>query len=144
MHPLIDVKILTSLEDLIGGGTSDCSCSWKCHCKIDAIPSRLIDPRMMPHRQNVHNTLYRVFYLSLRSVVLCLIHESYRQKIWYDALYGIPRLNTEQWNTLDLFGRWLVAIRVAVLLMTAFATFISRDICLSTRQILICFDLCWF
>ena len=46
-------------------------------------------------------------------------------KIWFDALYGIPRLNADQWNTLDLFGRWLVAIRAAVLLMTAFATFIS-------------------
>ena len=46
-------------------------------------------------------------------------------KIWLDALYGIPRLNADQWNTLDLFGRWLVAIRAAVLLMTAFATFIS-------------------
>ena len=46
-------------------------------------------------------------------------------QIWWDALCGIPRLNANQWNTLDLFGRWLVAIRAAVLLMTVFATCIS-------------------
>jgi len=46
-------------------------------------------------------------------------------KIWWDALYGIPRINKAQWAELDLFARWLIAIRAAVLLMTAFTTVIA-------------------
>ena len=65
----------------------------------------------------------------------CLILESY--PLTYGGMHcGIPRLNASQWNTLDLFGRWLVAIRAAVLLMTAFAVCVYLwYICLSTRQI---------
>jgi len=46
-------------------------------------------------------------------------------KIWVAALTGIPRVNRAQWETLDLFGRWLIAIRAAVLVMTLLATIIS-------------------
>ena len=45
--------------------------------------------------------------------------------LWKDALTGIPRVNRSQWDTLDLFGRWLIAIRAAVLVMTLLATMIA-------------------
>ncbi len=45
--------------------------------------------------------------------------------MWKDALTGIPRVNRSQWETLDLFGRWLIAIRAAVLVMTLLATIIA-------------------
>ena len=46
-------------------------------------------------------------------------------KIWWAALAGIPRVGKEEWFGLDLFGRWLIAIRAAVLVMTFLATAIS-------------------
>lgn len=38
--------------------------------------------------------------------------------MWGKALYGIPRVNKDEWDKLDLFGRWLIATRAAVLVMT--------------------------
>jgi 1,4-dihydroxy-2-naphthoate octaprenyltransferase len=38
--------------------------------------------------------------------------------VWRQALAGMPRLEQSQWQQLDLFGRWLVAVRASVLLMT--------------------------
>jgi 1,4-dihydroxy-2-naphthoate octaprenyltransferase len=38
--------------------------------------------------------------------------------MWGKALQGIPRLNKEEWNGLDVISRWLVATRAAVLIMT--------------------------
>lgn len=38
--------------------------------------------------------------------------------MWGKALVGIPRLNREEWNTLDVISKWLIATRSAVLIMT--------------------------
>ncbi|MEE2750928.1 MAG: prenyltransferase [Myxococcota bacterium] len=46
-------------------------------------------------------------------------------RMWKDALTGIPRVDRERWAALDLFGRWLIAIRAAVLVMTLLAVAIS-------------------
>lgn len=43
---------------------------------------------------------------------------SVRVAMWGKALYGIPRVNKQEWEDLDLFGRWLIATRAAVLVMT--------------------------
>ena len=45
--------------------------------------------------------------------------------MWKDALTGIPRVDQNRWATLDYFGRWLITIRAAVLVMTLLATVIS-------------------
>ena len=45
--------------------------------------------------------------------------------IWLAALKGIPRISKEDWQTLDLIGRWLIATRVAVLVMTLLSTIIA-------------------
>jgi 1,4-dihydroxy-2-naphthoate polyprenyltransferase len=38
--------------------------------------------------------------------------------MWGKALRGIPRLDKEEWNGLDIISRWLIATRAAVLIMT--------------------------
>ena len=38
--------------------------------------------------------------------------------MWGKALQGIPRLDKNEWNGLDIVSRWLVATRAAVLIMT--------------------------
>ena len=38
--------------------------------------------------------------------------------MWGKALQGIPRLDKNEWNGLDIISRWLVATRAAVLIMT--------------------------
>ncbi len=38
--------------------------------------------------------------------------------MWLKALRIIPRIEKEEWNRLDLFSRWLIATRAAVLVMT--------------------------
>ncbi|MEC7984240.1 MAG: prenyltransferase, partial [Myxococcota bacterium] len=48
-----------------------------------------------------------------------------KYRIWIAALQGIPRISKEDWRTLDLIGRWLIATRVAVLVMTLLSTFIA-------------------
>lgn len=45
--------------------------------------------------------------------------------MWRDALTGIPRVDQHRWSKLDYFGRWLITIRAAVLVMTLLATVIS-------------------
>ena len=45
--------------------------------------------------------------------------------MWRDALTGIPRVDQKRWSKLDYFGRWLITIRAAVLVMTLLATVIS-------------------
>lgn len=34
-------------------------------------------------------------------------------KMWIKALKVIPRISKEEWETLDMFSRWLIAIRIA-------------------------------
>jgi len=46
-------------------------------------------------------------------------------RIWASAFYGIPRISREDWQHLDLFGRWLIATRVAVLVMTLLSVCIA-------------------
>lgn len=38
--------------------------------------------------------------------------------MWIQALKGIPRLDKETWDRLDVISRWLIATRAAVLVMT--------------------------
>ena len=38
--------------------------------------------------------------------------------MWAKALSGMPRIDQSTWNALDLFSRWLIASRAAVLVMT--------------------------
>ncbi len=45
--------------------------------------------------------------------------------MWGKALKGIPRLGKEEWDTLDVVSRWLIATRSAVLLMTFMSAAIS-------------------
>jgi 1,4-dihydroxy-2-naphthoate octaprenyltransferase len=40
-------------------------------------------------------------------------------KMWIQALKIIPRISKEQWDTLDIVSRWLIATRSAVFVMTA-------------------------
>ena len=54
-----------------------------------------------------------------------LMKRRINMKIWWAAFGGIPRLNKNEWDKLDLFGRWLIAIRAAVLVMTFLSTVIS-------------------
>ena len=46
-------------------------------------------------------------------------------KIWASAFYGIPRISKEDWEGLDLIGRWFIATRVAVLIMTLLSVCIA-------------------
>jgi 1,4-dihydroxy-2-naphthoate octaprenyltransferase len=39
-------------------------------------------------------------------------------QMWGKALRGIPRLDKDEWNHLDIISRWLIATRAAVLIMT--------------------------
>jgi len=39
-------------------------------------------------------------------------------KMWGQALYKIPRLDAEQWRSLDPVAKWLIATRASVLFMT--------------------------
>ncbi len=39
-------------------------------------------------------------------------------QMWGKALQGIPRLDKDEWNHLDIVSRWLIATRAAVLIMT--------------------------
>lgn len=39
-------------------------------------------------------------------------------QMWFKALRGIPRISKEEWDSLDLISRWLIATRSAVLVMT--------------------------
>lgn len=39
-------------------------------------------------------------------------------RIWRAALLTMPRMSDQDWGNLDWFGRWLVAVRASVLLMT--------------------------
>ncbi|MEZ4454040.1 MAG: prenyltransferase [Nannocystaceae bacterium] len=41
--------------------------------------------------------------------------------MWRKALIGIPRVDREGWDRLDLVSRWLIATRAAVFVMTALA-----------------------
>lgn len=41
--------------------------------------------------------------------------------MWLRALTGIPRVDRETWDRLDLIARWLIATRAAVFIMTALA-----------------------
>lgn len=46
--------------------------------------------------------------------------------MWGKALKGIPRVkNKHHWEQLDVFSRWLISTRAAVLLMTLFAAVIA-------------------
>jgi 1,4-dihydroxy-2-naphthoate octaprenyltransferase len=38
--------------------------------------------------------------------------------MWLAALQVIPKIDKEEWNRLDLFSRWLIATRAAVLILT--------------------------
>ncbi len=38
--------------------------------------------------------------------------------VWRRALRGVPRLNAEEWRSLDVVAKWLIATRSAVLIMT--------------------------
>jgi len=46
-------------------------------------------------------------------------------RIWLEALKGIPRISKQDWLSLDPIGRWLIATRVAVLVMTLISTIIA-------------------
>ena len=46
--------------------------------------------------------------------------------MWREALTGIPRVDQSRWARLALFGRWLIAIRAAVLVMTLLATIVDQ------------------
>jgi 1,4-dihydroxy-2-naphthoate octaprenyltransferase len=39
-------------------------------------------------------------------------------RMWIKALKVIPRISKEEWQTLDVISRWLIATRAAVLIMT--------------------------
>ncbi|MCS7012034.1 MAG: prenyltransferase [Chloroherpetonaceae bacterium] len=39
-------------------------------------------------------------------------------QMWLKALRGIPRISKEEWDSLDIISRWLIATRSAVLVMT--------------------------
>jgi len=45
--------------------------------------------------------------------------------MWGKALRGIPRLGKDEWVRLDLFSRWLIATRAAVLIMTLLSAAIA-------------------
>ncbi|MFN7473115.1 MAG: prenyltransferase, partial [Roseiflexaceae bacterium] len=45
--------------------------------------------------------------------------------MWGKALRTIPRLSKEEWLSLDVIARWLVASRAAVLVMTATSAMIA-------------------
>ena len=38
--------------------------------------------------------------------------------MWAKALRVIPRISKDEWNSLDIISRWLIATRAAVLIMT--------------------------
>lgn len=38
--------------------------------------------------------------------------------MWRKALQVIPRISPEEWDTLDVISKWLIATRAAVLIMT--------------------------
>ena len=38
--------------------------------------------------------------------------------MWGKALRVIPRVDKDEWNSLDVVSRWLIATRSAVLVMT--------------------------
>ena len=48
-----------------------------------------------------------------------------KYRIWLAALQGIPRISKEDWQGLDIIGRWLIATRVAVLVMTLLSVCIA-------------------
>jgi len=45
--------------------------------------------------------------------------------MWLKALRVIPRITNEEWNTLDIISKWLIASRGAVFIMTAIAAAIG-------------------
>ncbi len=45
--------------------------------------------------------------------------------MWAKAVTVIPRVSKEEWNTLDIVSRWLIATRSAVLVMTLISAAIS-------------------
>ena len=55
-------------------------------------------------------------------------------KVWWEALGGMPRIGGERWAGLDLFSRWLVASRAAVLVMTLFSCVIAGIFAASAGQ----------
>ena len=46
-------------------------------------------------------------------------------RMWFKALKVIPRVTHQEWNTLDIISRWLIASRAAVFVMTATAGIIG-------------------
>jgi 1,4-dihydroxy-2-naphthoate octaprenyltransferase len=52
--------------------------------------------------------------------------------LWGKALYSIPRVDREEWARTDLFGRWLVVTRAAVLVMTFTSAAIAGLLALRT------------
>lgn len=45
--------------------------------------------------------------------------------MWRQALNTIPRISKEDWDSLDIISRWLIATRAAVFIMTAMAAMIG-------------------
>jgi 1,4-dihydroxy-2-naphthoate polyprenyltransferase len=50
------------------------------------------------------------------------------------ALRGIPRLDKEEWNGLDIISRWLIATRAAVLIMTLLSAGIAGILAVKAGQ----------
>jgi 1,4-dihydroxy-2-naphthoate octaprenyltransferase len=46
-------------------------------------------------------------------------------QMWGRALRTIPRISKQEWNTLDIISKWLIAARSAVFIMTAIAAIIG-------------------
>jgi 1,4-dihydroxy-2-naphthoate octaprenyltransferase len=60
---------------------------------------------------------------------------SVRVAMWGKALYGIPRVNKAEWDDLDIVGRWLIATRAAVLVMTFVSSAIAGLLALRAGKI---------
>ncbi|HVP21606.1 MAG TPA: prenyltransferase [Anaerolineaceae bacterium] len=54
--------------------------------------------------------------------------------MWGKALRGIPRLDKEEWNGLDVISRWLIATRAAVLIMTLLSAAIAGILAIKAGQ----------
>ena len=45
--------------------------------------------------------------------------------MWWRAIRVIPRLDKDEWKSLDLIARWLIATRAAVLIITLLSAAIA-------------------
>ena len=55
-------------------------------------------------------------------------------QMWGKALQGIPRLDKDEWDHLDIVSRWLIATRAAVLIMTFLSAAIAGILAFQAGQ----------